>query len=238
MDLLKAIWRILAGISKAITVLVPLVFFVMFIVVLSVSVSENVPEPLPQRAALLIAPEGRLVEDRTAREPIDALLANDLGSETLLQTVISSIEAAASDDRITAIVLDLESLDGPSTSQSVEIIKALHLFSEVGKPIVAVGDYFTQSHYLLASQADHVFLHPEGGVSLMGFGVYRTYLRQFLENIKVKFHVFRAGENKSALEPYLRDDMSPQEREVVGQWLNSLWRDYTELVVATRPAPL
>ena len=230
MDLLKAIWRILAGISKAITVLVPLVFFVVFIVVLSVSVSENVPEPLPQRAALLIAPEGRLVEDRTAREPIDALLANDLGSETLLQTVISSIEAAASDDRITAIVLDLESLDGPSTSQSVEIIKALHLFSEVGKPIVAVGDYFTQSHYLLASQADHVFLHPEGGVSLMGFGVYRTYLRQFLENIKVKFHVFRAGENKSAVEPYLRDDMSPQEREVVGQWLNSLWGDYTELV--------
>jgi protease-4 len=64
----------------------------------------------------------------------------------------------------------------------------------------------------------------------MGFGVYRTYLRQFLENIKVKFHVFRAGENKSAVEPYLRDDMSPQEREVVGQWLNSLWRDYTELV--------
>ncbi|MDA0891346.1 MAG: signal peptide peptidase SppA [Proteobacteria bacterium] len=230
MDLLKAIWRILAGISKAITVLVPLVFFLVFIVVLSVSVSENVPEPLPQRAALLIAPEGRLVEDRTAREPIDALLASDLGSETLLQTVISSIEAAASDDRITAIVLDLEGLDGPSTSQSVEIIKALHLFSEVGKPIVAVGDYFTQSHYLLASQADHVFLHPEGGVSLMGFGVYRAYLRQFLENIKVKFHVFRAGDNKSAVEPYLRDDMSPQEREVVGQWLNSLWRDYTELV--------
>ena len=112
----------------------------------------------------------------------------------------------------------------------MEIIEALDRFSETGKPVIAIGDYFTQSQYLLASQADTVFLHPEGGVSLMGFGVYRTYLKQFLENIRVNFHVFRAGDNKSAVEPYMRDDMSPQEREVVGKWLNSLWGDYTALV--------
>ena len=230
MDLLRAIWRILAGISKVITVLVPLLFVVIFVAALSISVSENVPKPLPESAGLLIAPTGRLVEDRTPLEPLDALFADQLAGETLLSTVIEGIDAAADDDRITSIVLDLENLAGPSTSQAMEIIEALDRFSETGKPIVAIGDYFTQSQYLLASQADTIFLHPEGGISLMGFGVYRTYLKQFLQNIKVNFHIFRAGENKSAVEPYMRDDMSPQEREVVGKWLNSLWDDYTALV--------
>jgi len=230
MDLLRAIWRILAGISKVITVLVPLLFVVIFVAALSISVSENVPKPLPESAGLLIAPTGRLVEDRTPLEPLDALFADQLAGETLLSTVIEGIDAAADDDRITSIVLDLENLAGPSTSQAMEIIEALDRFSETGKPIVAIGDYFTQSQYLLASQADTIFLHPEGGISLMGFGVYRTYLKQFLQNIKVNFHIFRAGENKSAVEPYMRDDMSPQEREVVGKWLNSLWDDYTTLV--------
>lgn len=230
MDLLRAIWRILAGISKVITVLVPLLFVVIFVAALSISVSENVPKPLPESAGLLIAPTGRLVEDRTPLEPLDALFADQLAGEILLSTVIEGIDAAADDDRITSIVLDLENLAGPSTSQAMEIIEALDRFSETGKPIVAIGDYFTQSQYLLASQADTIFLHPEGGISLMGFGVYRTYLKQFLQNIKVNFHIFRAGENKSAVEPYMRDDMSPQEREVVGKWLNSLWDDYTTLV--------
>ena len=230
MDLLRAIWRILAGISKAITVLVPLLFVVIFFVALSVSVSENAPKPLPESAGLLIAPVGRLVEDRTPLEPFDALFADELAAETLLSTVIEGINAAADDDRITSIVLDLEDLAGPSTSQSMEIIEALDRFSETGKPVVAIGDYFTQSQYLLASQADTIFLHPEGGISLMGFGVYRTYLKQFLENIKVNFHIFRAGDNKSAVEPYMRDDMSAQERDVVSKWLNSLWDDYTMIV--------
>ena len=230
MDLLRAVWRILAGISKVIMVLVPLLFVVMFFAGLSLSVSENTPKPLPESAGLLIAPTGRLVEDRTPLDPLDALFTDDLIAETLLSTVIESIDAAADDDRITSIVLDLENLAGPSTSQSMEIIEALDRFSETGKPIVAIGDYFTQSQYLLASQADTVVLHPEGGISLLGFGVYRTYLKQFLENFKVNFHIFRAGENKSAVEPYMRDDMSPQERDVVGKWLNSLWDDYTTLV--------
>ena len=227
MDLLKAVWRILSGISKAITVLVPLLFLGIFLVAFSISLSETVPEPLPERAGLLIAPKGRLVESRTPLEPVDALFASDLAGEVLLSSLIEAIDEAATDSRITSIVLDLEDLAGPSTSQSMEIIQAIERFSASGKPIVAVGDYFSQSHYLLAAQADEIILHPEGGISLMGFGVYRTYLKQFLDNIRVKFHVFRAGENKSAVEPYLRDDMSPQERIVVARWLNSLWDDYT-----------
>ena len=69
---------------------------------------------------------------------------------------------------------------------------------------------------------------------LTGFGVYRTYMKRFLENIKVNFHVFRVGENKSAVEPYMRDDMSESQRNVVGQWLGSLWQDHSEIVETSR----
>ena len=234
MDFLKAIWRILAGISKAISVLVPLVFLGFVILIFSVSVSENVPEPLPDQAGLLIAPNGPLVEDRTELEPFDALFAADLPEELLLSTLIEAIDEAADDPRITSIVLDLENMAGPSTSQTMEILEAIDRFKASGKPVLAHADYLSQSQYLLASSADELVVHPEGGAMLTGFGVYRTYMKRFLENIKVNFHVFRVGENKSAVEPYMRDDMSESQRDVVGQWLGSLWQDYSKIVETSR----
>ena len=141
------------------------------------------------------------------------------------------------DERITTLVLELEDLAGPSTSQTLEISAAIADFKAAGKSVIAVGDFYSQAHYLLASQADHVLLHPEGGMFLEGFSVYRSYLRTFLEKIQVTMHVFRAGENKSAVEPYLRDDMSKSEREVVSRWLEGLWSTYTGLAESGRQLP-
>jgi protease-4 len=234
MDLLKSIWRILAAISKAISVLVPLVLFGFVILIFSASVSESVPEALPEQAGLLIAPNGPLVEDRNELEPFDALFAADFPAELLLSSLIEAIDQAADDPRITSIVLDLEGMVGPSTSQTMEIVEAIDRFKASGKPVLAHADYLSQSQYLLASSADELVVHPEGGAMLTGFGVYRTYMKQFLDNIKVNFHVFRVGENKSAVEPYMRDDMSDSQREVVGQWLGSLWRDYSQMVETSR----
>ena len=234
MDLLKSIWRILAAISKAISVLVPLVLFGFVILIFSASVSESVPEALPEQAGLLIAPNGPLVEDRSELEPFDALFAADFPAELLLSSLIEAIDQAADDPRITSIVLDLEGMVGPSTSQTMEIVEAIDRFKASGKPVLAHADYLSQSQYLLASSADELVVHPEGGAMLTGFGVYRTYMKQFLDNIKVNFHVFRVGENKSAVEPYMRDDMSDSQREVVGQWLGTLWRDYSQMVETSR----
>ncbi len=234
MDLLKSIWRILAAISKAISVLVPLVLFGFVILIFSASVSESVPEALPEQAGLLIAPNGPLVEDRSELEPFDALFAADFPAELLLSSLIEAIDQAADDPRITSIVLDLEGMVGPSTSQTMEIVEAIDRFKASGKPVLAHADYLSQSQYLLASSADELVVHPEGGAMLTGFGVYRTYMKQFLDKIKVNFHVFRVGENKSAVEPYMRDDMSDSQREVVGQWLGSLWRDYSQMVETSR----
>ncbi|MGB1137336.1 MAG: signal peptide peptidase SppA [Luminiphilus sp.] len=237
MRLLKGIWRVLSGISRVITVLAPLVFVAIFVIAFSAGLSDSTPEPLPEKAALLIAPSGPLVEDAPPVDPVSAFLNQDYDQPTLLNDLVRAIRWAAEDDRITALVLDLENLAGPSTSQTLEISDAMAEFQAAGKPVIAAGDFYTQAHYLLASQADHILLHPEGGMFLEGFSVYRSYLKTFLEKIRVTMHVFRAGESKSAVEPYLRDDMSETERRIVTQWLGGLWSTYTQHAEAGRDLP-
>jgi len=237
MRFLKGIWRVLSGISRAISVLVPLLFVAIFVIAFSTTLSESTPEPLPERAALLIAPSGPLVEDSPPVDTLSAFINQDYDQPVLLNDVVRSIRWAATDERITSLVFDLENLAGPSTSQTLEISSAIDVFRASGKPVIAVGDFYSQAHYLLASQADQILLHPEGGMFLEGFSVYRSYLRSFLEKIRVTMHVFRAGENKSAVEPYLRDDMSEEEREVVSRWLEALWATYTELAESGRELP-
>ena len=237
MRLLKGIWRVLSGISRAISVLVPLLFVTIFVIAFSTTLNESTPEPLPERAALLIAPSGPLVEDSPPVDTLSAFINQDYDQPVLLNDVVRSIRWAATDERITSLVFDLENLAGPSTSQTLEISSAIEVFRASGKPVIAAGDFYSQAHYLLASQADHILLHPEGGMFLEGFSVYRSYLRSFLEKIRVTMHVFRAGENKSAVEPYLRDDMSDEEREVVSRWLEGLWATYTELAESGRELP-
>ena len=237
MRLLKGIWRVLSGISRVITVLAPLVFVAIFVIAFSAGLSDSTPEPLPEKAALLIAPSGPLVEDAPPVDPVSAFLNQDYDQPMLLNDLVRAIRWAAEDDRITALVLDLENLAGPSTSQTLEISDAMAEFQAAGKPVIAAGDFYTQAHYLLASQADHILLHPEGGMFLEGFSVYRSYLKTFLEKIRVTMHVFRAGESKSAVEPYLRDDMSETERRIVTQWLGGLWSTYTQHAEAGRDLP-
>ena len=237
MRLLKGIWKVLSGISRVITVLAPLVFVAIFVIAFSAGLSDSTPEPLPEKAALLIAPSGALVEDAPPVDPVSAFLNQDYDQPTLLNDLVRAIRWASEDDRITALVLDLENLAGPSTSQTLEISDAMAEFQAAGKPVIAAGDFYTQAHYLLASQADHILLHPEGGMFLEGFSVYRSYLKTFLEKIRVTMHVFRAGESKSAVEPYLRDDMSETERRIVAQWLGGLWSTYTQHAESGRDLP-
>ena len=237
MRLLKGIWRILSGISRAISVLLPLVFIAIFLVAFSLGMKDSAPEPLPEQAALLIAPSGPLVEDSAPVDPVSAFLNQDYERPILLHDLVRAIQWAAGDDRITALILNLEDLAGPSTSQTLELTEAIADFKATEKPVIAVGDFYSQAQYLLASQADQVLLHPEGGMFLEGFSVYRSYLRSFLEKVRVTMHVFRAGENKSAVEPYLRDDMSESERAVVSRWISGLWVAYAELAEAGREMP-
>jgi len=121
---------------------------------------------------------------------------------------------AAEDPAITALVMELDYLVFAGLSKTQEMVSAIETFRATGKPVIAVGDYYTQSQYLLASHADEIISHPMGGVVLEGFASYRNYFREALNKASVNMHVFRAGELKSAVEPFLRDDMSEEEKKV------------------------
>jgi len=106
------------------------------------------------------------------------------------------------------------------------------------KKIIAVGDYYTQGQYYLASFDDAVYMHPMGQVLLTGFGAFQNYYKDLLDRLKVKVHVFRVGAYKAAVEPYTRTDMSAEAREANRAMIDELWQDYVERVAANRKLTL
>ncbi len=209
--------------------------FLAILAFLYFALAERAPEPLPHKAALLLDLSGFVVDQK---KPVDPLLmfgaAQTVEHEVLVRDVIEAVEKAAGDASIKALVLQLDYLVHVNISHTLEIARALDTFRESGKPIIAVGDYFTQSQYLLASYADEIILHPLGGVGVEGYSAYQNYYAEMLDKISVNMHVFRAGKHKSAVEPWLRNDMSPGEKVVTRAWLDDLWQVYTATVEQNR----
>ncbi len=199
--------------------------FLVIVVVLLAAVFAGGPK-VPKGAALVVAPKGALVEQVAARSPQDLVddLAGGGQKETLVKDVLDALAAAKGDKRISAVYLDLDELSGAGMTVLEDVAAALRDFRKSGKKVIAAGDGFDTRSYYLAAQADEIFLHPAGMVLIEGFGRYRTYYREGIDRLGISWHVFRVGEYKSAVEPYLRDDMSPEAKEADLEWMGDLWR--------------
>ncbi|MEP5568552.1 MAG: signal peptide peptidase SppA [Halioglobus sp.] len=234
--------RFFGGIWNAITwvrlALANLLFLLMIVIIYFVYFADST-EPLPDQAALLLNPMGTIVDQKTPVDPLQTLIAepSPADHEVLVRDVIEAIRLAKDDDRINSLVMELDSLMYVGISRTHEIVVALEEFKASGKPVVAVGDYYSQDQYLLASYADELIAHPMGGAALEGFSVYHNYYAEALDKLSVSMHVFRAGQHKSAVEPLLRNDMSADEKEVALQWLEDLWASYTGSVEENRDLP-
>lgn len=115
--------------------------------------------------------------------------------------------------------------------------KALKEFRDSGKPVYAVGENYSRGQYYLASFANKIWLSPQGVVDLHGFATNGLYYKSLLDKLKVSTHVFRVGTYKSAVEPFIRDDMSPAAREADSRWIGELWQNYLNTVAANRQIP-
>ncbi|EED32431.1 signal peptide peptidase SppA, 67K type [gamma proteobacterium NOR5-3] len=210
------------------------VVFLAILVVLWVTFSGK-PEPLPERAALVLDLAGRVVDERSQIEAASLIFAQEPSSrEILLMDLIDSVDIASSDERISALVLQLDGLVSIGQSKTTELGEAIARFRETGKPVVAIGDYYSQDQYRLAVEADAVLMHPFGAVALEGYSVYSNYFADALEKLSVTMHVFRAGEYKSIAEPLQRNDMSDGERAITKEWLQDLWSAYAAAVEERR----
>ncbi|GMG88550.1 signal peptide peptidase SppA [Biformimicrobium ophioploci] len=230
------IWHLLGWLR---TLFANLIFLLILLLIGSVLFGDKEdPYRIPDKGALRIAPSGVLVDELTQQSTLPLLLgAEPQQTETRVKDLVDAIDHAAGDARINAIVMELDSMVGGSLSKLEEIGAALQKFKKSGKPIYAIADNYTQSQYYLASHADQVYLNPMGSVLLTGFGAFRNYYKSALEKLKINFHVFRVGDYKDFVEPFLRDDMSPASRENNQRWLNALWTEYAEHVSTLRDLP-
>lgn len=202
--------------------------------------NDKIQISVPDGAALVLNPNGVLVELAEDEDPFQVFLEEAYGrsdpQEIEVHDVVRVIREAKTDDRIKGLVLDLGSMQVPSSSASKlhYIVDELRDFKESGKPVTAVGDYYSQDQYLLAANADQVYMNDYGNLVLYGYGRYSTFVKSLLEKLKVTSHVFRVGTFKSAVEPFLRDDMSPEAKEANVAYLNVLWDSYAASVAEAR----
>lgn len=226
------LWRLLTLIRTSLAN----VIFLIIIAVVVIALLPKESHKMPGNIALRIAPSGFLVDQYSYVDPITQILEQSRQdhAETRVRDVIKALEAGASDKRINALVLDVSALLGGGLSKLEEIGSALQQFKDSGKPIYAVSDSYSQEQYYLASYADDILMHPMGAVILTGYGSYRNYFKSALDKLSLNMHVFRVGEYKDAVEPYLRDEMSDASREHNSQWLNELWSTYTASVEGQR----
>ncbi|MBV7403421.1 signal peptide peptidase SppA [Enterobacter sp. ENT03] len=246
---MRTLWHFIAGFFKwtwrllnFVRELVLNLFFI-FLVVVCVGIWMQVKSSTAEhsnRGALLLDIAGVVVDKPSSSSKLGVLgrqlfgASSDRLQENSLFDIVEAIRQAKDDRNITGIVMDLKDFAGADQPSMQYIGKALREFRDSGKPVYAVGDNFSQGQYYLASFANKTFLSPQGVVDLHGFATNGLYYKSLLEKLKVSTHVFRVGTYKSAVEPFIRDDMSPAARDADSRWVGELWQNYLNTVAANR----
>ncbi len=235
--MLRFVIGVLKFVRRGLDLVVRGVFYLLVLLALGLGyMLWSSPAPtVPEGAALVLRPSGMLVEQASFDEPLALLRAGGVPTgRTALSGLLDAIERARSDARISALVIETDSLHSASLSKLGELREAIAAFRAAGKPVYARGDQFSQSQYYLASAADEVHLSPDGFVLLRGLARYLTYFKDALDALGVKVHVFRVGEFKSFSEPFTRSDMSDEDRTASRELLDGLWAQFREQVSAAR----
>lgn len=232
-------WRVLNFIREFILNLFLIVLILAGVGIWLQLSSAGNSEPV-QQGALKVDLSGMLVDKPSVSNRLSRISRQLLGAnsdrlqENSLFDVVDAIRQAKTDSNITGIVLDLRDFAGGDQPSLQYVGKALREFRDSGKPVYALGDSYSQAQYYLASFANKIWLSPQGTVDLHGFATNGLYYKTLLEKLKVSSHVFRVGTYKSAVEPFLRDNMSPDARDADSRWITQLWQNYLNTVSANR----
>lgn len=234
-----AIRKLFGGILKMFDGVRKVLHFIVLIFMFSLLAAMFSGEPpprMPGKAALLIDPEGPLV-DQLSGDPVDRAFSELQGNArpaALVRDLVAAIEHAANDSAINALVLRLDSLGGAGLTKLQAVANAIVVFRQSGKKVYAYGDFYTQNQYFLAAYADEIYLHESGGVFIDGYGRYRTFYKDAIDKLSIDWNIFKVGEYKSFVEPFFRNDMSPEDRTSSLVWLSQLWGSYQTEVAAAR----
>ncbi|MGO2510091.1 MAG: signal peptide peptidase SppA [Vibrio hibernica] len=236
----KGIWKFISFLRTALLNLlfIAILVGVYFAFTSQQDDSSSDKQDTDKKSALVLNLSGPIVEQRTSVSSFDSisgsLLDQDVPKENVLFDLVKTIRYAVTDDSILGLVLNLKEMPETSLTKLRYVAKAIEEFKQSGKPVYAYGDFYNQSQYYLASYANKIMLSPDGAVLLKGYSAYTLYYKDLLEKLDITTHVFRVGTYKSAVEPFIRNDMSPAAKESATAWLTQIWGAYVDDVAHNR----
>lgn len=240
LSVIKSIWK---GINLIREIFLNLVFLIIILLIFNVITlfkESQQQDIIPQYGTLVIDLEGVIVDNSLYSDELYEIQNKlygkrvNLSRENSLFELVQKISQATSDPNINSIVLKLDNFVGADLSSLQYIGKYLKRFKDTKKPIYAIGSSFNQSQYYLASYANKIYLTPLGAVNVFGLSANNLYYKTLLDNLKINTHVFRVGTYKSAIEPFIRDNMSEEARSNTSRWLNLMWNNYLNDISAER----
>lgn len=215
------------------------VLFFLMIMILSAIGSMSEQEVVVKKNSVLTLDFSNAIKDRADDNPFSGLSLGIFETEEVvgLNTILTSIEKAKRDERIKGIVINSPYFNSNFGGMGFlkEVRSKLEEFKASGKFVYAYNKYgYTQGGYWIASVADSVFIHPQGGMSLTGFGGAMPFFTNMFKKIGVKPEIIRHGKFKAAVEPFMLTEMSPANREQTMKYITSLWNDFLSDVANAR----
>ena len=235
MTFLRVSWKIIVGLKDLLVLLLLLLFFGLLFAVLNSS-----PNPgLVRDGALLLKLDGVVSEQPAEIDPLTALTSSAAPMREIRQRdIVRSLRLAETDKRVKAVVLDMDRFMGGGQASLSAIGDSLDAVKKAGKPVYAFATAYTDDSYQLAAHATQIWMDPLGGAILTGPGGSQPYFKGLLDRLGVKANVYRVGTFKSAVEPFTRNDQSPESKEAIKAVYDEMWGQWQADVAKARPQAL
>jgi len=228
----RKVWHLLVAIKDALALIFLLLFFALLFGLLAGRPNAALPV---SEGALVVDFDGIVTEQPSDVDPLAALSGRDQLKELRTRDVVQALETAATDKRVTSVVLDFDRFLGGGQVSLAEIGAAVDKVRAAKKPVLAFATAYTTDSYQVASHASEIWSDDIGGVAIAGPGGSRLYYKGLMDKLGITAHIYRVGTFKSAVEPYLRSDQSPEAKEADMAYAGALWDNWLTEVKKARP---
>lgn len=198
------------------------VFLLFLVVIIAASTFSSDSKPHIKTNSVLILDFKTQIIDSPNEDNPQLFSLNEKEKNIMVFDILEAIKNAKTDEKIKGISIETDGIKAGMT-QLDDIRTALQDFKKSGKFVYAYGNVVSQSAYYLGSVADQYFLNPSGGIDLKGLSTEVLYMKKFAEKYGIGIEIIRHGKYKSAVEPFMREDMSPENREQLSTLLKDIW---------------
>lgn len=214
-------------------IIIAAVFSLFLIMIIASSALSGDQKPSIKSNTVLTLDFKTSIIDSPTEDQEDFFAFSDKQKNVLIFDMLEAIKKAKTDDKIKGISIETDGIRAGFT-QLDDIRGALEDFKKSGKFVYAYGNVVSQSAYYLGSVADQYILNPAGGIDLKGLSTEVLYMKNFADKYGIGIQIIRHGKYKSAVEPFMRDDMSPENKDQLSTLLNDVWSSTSKKIASSR----